>query len=549
MPRLEVKVGPDRFHMEAANVNDFLNPNEINSPYFCGRVLVRILNAPGAQEGQPGREYFQDRTRKFCIQIEGRFRHEWSGDDILFGTDFDKFVPFPRAPFNAGMHVARLIDPCTYYEEHPPSGRPYIMSPYLACMNVFCAWPAPDHMENAVIVYYDQDHEENTAYTVNPLTYEHKHEGDIVPVERLSNRTDSPAPEKSHGWLSNLIRSSHDDRVTDHYWRFVGFRDDPKIGRFLDLLPSSEKQLDQPSASSPSQLNGVQAATEPARPLATAIYPEHANNHQVSPAIVAPRPIVASGGASGSTSAIGSRSATPSSSAITPDSAVSIDSSTVSHPPPQRTGTPSVGKKLASKSHRLWHGIDKNMLVSLGSSKKSSGNDVNRNDLNRPNTPQLPEFSSSTMHHDADWSASFNSAAPITNVDSSLAQAMNRTQISSQSQSVEQQLGPWRFSDPGSDMTEDNAFVFLDKSVSVSGRRRHFANAKNRTDFKYDPNVVYGASFFSNFMDFNTFDLAIGPVRINVSPYFKEMPIRYSLRCKHNEEITFCAIEFRLVDD
>ena len=143
MPHLEVNVGPDRFHMEPCRLNDSRHPHEIDTEHFCGRVLVRILDAPGAKEGEPGREYFNDRSRRFCIQIEGRFKQEWSGDDILFGSDFDKFVPFPRAPFNAGMRVARMIDPCTFYEEHPPSGRPYIMSPYAACMNVFCAWPAP----------------------------------------------------------------------------------------------------------------------------------------------------------------------------------------------------------------------------------------------------------------------------------------------------------------------------------------------------------------------------------------------------------------------
>ena len=33
--------------------------------------------------------------------------------------------------------------------------------------------------------------------------------------------------------------------------------------------------------------------------------------------------------------------------------------------------------------------------------------------------------------------------------------------------------------------------------------------------------VVYGAAFFSDMMDFNTFDLHIGPVRINVARFFK----------------------------
>lgn len=74
MPRLQVMVGPDRFHMEPCRVNDTHRPHEIDTEHFTGRVLVRILDAPGAKEGQEGREYFKDRSRKFCIQIEGRFK-------------------------------------------------------------------------------------------------------------------------------------------------------------------------------------------------------------------------------------------------------------------------------------------------------------------------------------------------------------------------------------------------------------------------------------------------------------------------------------------
>ena len=88
MPHLEVLVGPDRFNLEPCRVNDTLRPHEINTDAFVGRVLVRILDAPGAKEDEPGREYFKDRSRKFCIQIEGRFKgkRKWNGDDIHFGT-------------------------------------------------------------------------------------------------------------------------------------------------------------------------------------------------------------------------------------------------------------------------------------------------------------------------------------------------------------------------------------------------------------------------------------------------------------------------------
>lgn len=574
MPHLEVKVGPDRFHMEPARLNDYLHPHEINTPHFCGRVLVRILDAPGAREGEPGQEYFADRSRKFCIQIEGRFKQEWSGDDIHFGTDFDKFVPFPRAPFNAGMHVARMIDPCTFYEEHPPSGRPYIMSPYVACMNVFCAWPAPNHMEDAVVVYRHTDGKGELEYTTNPATLEHQHDGDVVPVERLEHHPESPMTEKKHGWFSGLRRhTTHDERITDNYWRFVGFQTDPRVRAVLDSHFSSSRSSNSPvSMRSTMSPPPIEPSSQPA-PVA-APQPTPVAAPQPTP-VAAPKPTPVA--------------------APKPMVANKPEPSHTQPPAPTRTGTPSVGKRLASKSQKLWHGIDKNMLVTLGSSSKHAGVTVDRDHVDRPTTPKLPDFDSSTLHHEADWSdPSSQSAAPAPSLaaanlssppgtapvaspvaavsgmspiatapvaarpvappaaspQDSLSHSMESMHVSPTQgeQTVEQQLGPWRFADPGADMVEDNAFVFLNESVSVPHRRKHFADVKNRKDFKYDPNVVYGASFFSNLMNFNTFDLAIGPVRINVSPFFQEMPIRYSLRAKGSEELTFCTISFQLVN-
>ena len=97
MPTLEVRIGPDRFHTEVARLNDTRHPHEIDTEHFTGRVLVRILNAPGAKEGEEGREYFEGRSRKFCIQIEGKFKKPWKGSEVLFGTDFDRWVELPAS--------------------------------------------------------------------------------------------------------------------------------------------------------------------------------------------------------------------------------------------------------------------------------------------------------------------------------------------------------------------------------------------------------------------------------------------------------------------
>lgn len=52
---------------------------------------------------------------------------------------------------NALYHCFR-VDPATFYEEKPPSGRPYIMSPFAGCMNIIAAWPVPERAKDAVCV-------------------------------------------------------------------------------------------------------------------------------------------------------------------------------------------------------------------------------------------------------------------------------------------------------------------------------------------------------------------------------------------------------------
>lgn len=143
--RLRVRIGPHREALEIAHVN--AQPTEIDTEYFVGRVLVRVRDFNGSPNAQDA-AYFAGRSRKFSIQIEGRFKalpgqEPYTGDEIEFGTDFvrlvlrrsadrsqDRLIEFPRALFNAGLRVAKLVDSSVHYEL---SSKPYIMSPYAAC--------------------------------------------------------------------------------------------------------------------------------------------------------------------------------------------------------------------------------------------------------------------------------------------------------------------------------------------------------------------------------------------------------------------------------
>ena len=449
--------------MEPARLNDMQRPHEINTEHFCGRVLVRILDAPGAGPGEPGREYFLGRSRRFCIQIEGRFKRPWTANEVFFGSDFDKFVPFPRAPFNAGMMVAQMIDPCTFYEEHPPSGRPYIMSPYAACMNTFCAWPAPSRLHDAVVV-----HRGTTGGA-----QEHQY-GGIVPLEHVQHNGE---PVKQ-GFLRRVTHfgSSKDDRVTPDYWRFVGFRTNPKVQEFI-LQHSGLQAHDQlPGLASRRLSQGMDPATYAALGI----------NKKDGVAIAGI-----------------DRPGTP----------------RIQDDAPPRVTTPGLGRILS---------LRRKTATPPPAQQVVAPTPAHRPMAIQPGAAEEPEIKLADQ-------VSPPPVSPPTVTDSGVPWRS----------ALDAELGPWRFSDPGSDMLEDNAFIFVDESVSVPQRRHYFADSKHREEFVYDPDVVYGASFFSNMMDFNTFDLNIGPVRINVDPFFRDMPIRYTLRAK-NEDIVFCTISFQL---
>ncbi|GAK62567.1 uncharacterized protein PAN0_001d0767 [Moesziomyces antarcticus] len=596
MPRLKVQVGSDRFHMEDCRLNDTLHPHEIETEHFVGRILVRILDAPGAKQGEQGREYFEGRSRKFCIQIEGRFKQRWNGSDILFGTDFDKFVDFPRAPFNAGMKVAKYIDPCTFYELHPESGRPYIMSPYIACMNTFCAWPAPSRAHDAVVVLR-HTHRANTpdtsraatpiidpeksnnnpqnALVASPHASGDEDEGDIVPRESLDrSRSQSEksaaaaAAKKKKGWFGGFGGGSghaKEERILKKYWRFVGFKDDPRVRALLEAhhakLRSSHSDTDAalhsthtvvrqgsvasvgsndvqhgPGGQTLSVL-GMGKRAEMDRTPDRALTPNHGYGAEDMP--FSPRV------GSGSFADIGAGDI-----AAAPPGDVKDDDAA--------EGTANGPTLVAPKPK---HGVAVPLDEADGpaptpsAAAPSNSGAAASTSAEKPEMPKLERIATA-VRHEMEESAKSDG---LKDGDFKLADTLAHTHLSRSSSAqgrpdappskLDEQLGPWRFADPGTDMIEDNAFIFTTQSLPVPRRRKHFANEKNRLDFHYDPDVVYGASFFTDAMDFNTFNLGIGPVKINVAKWFHDMPVRYTLRSTTDENLTFATISFQLVDE
>ncbi|KAI8444688.1 hypothetical protein BY996DRAFT_2516161 [Phakopsora pachyrhizi] len=85
--------------MQIAHVNDSSNPTVIDSELFVGRVLIKIRDFEGITPdgSNPIRDhvYFDGRSRKFDIQIEGKFKRRpgvplYSGEEVHFGSRFSK---------------------------------------------------------------------------------------------------------------------------------------------------------------------------------------------------------------------------------------------------------------------------------------------------------------------------------------------------------------------------------------------------------------------------------------------------------------------------
>ncbi|KAI5475989.1 DUF1769 family protein [Pseudohyphozyma bogoriensis] len=478
--KLKVLVGPSRFEQEIAWVNNISKPTIIDTPSFAGRVMVYVRDFVGVTpDGSPPTKecsYFDGRSRKFAILIEGRFKHRdgvepYSGDEIHFGSDFD-FLPasFPHGPFNAGMRIAKMVDPATYYEEHPPHGRPYIMSPYAACMNTFCAYPAPSALSRAVLLAH-HDHE-------NPHHENELKDGnlDFVPVEETKGKK----------------------RVARNHWRFLGLKGDPRVDAFVASHAHLLSAAPPPTTGRPRSNTLGTTAKSPSLPLPNA---------------------------------------------TSSNTGTGINTPTGEHVDP-----------TMANSARFWGGIPSDGKGGNGSGintpvKKASGSRFSLATLTRA----LGGDSGAEELHEGDLVT-----GDMLNLASTAAGG------SGSPDAVESELGPWRYGEDGVDALEDTAFVFLDPehTRSVAQRRKWFVSegGKHRKEFKYDPEVVYTASFFTPFCDLNTFDLKMGPVSLNIAQHFTEMPIRYTLRSTRlaprpdgkdgpMEEECFATIAFQLVDE
>lgn len=102
--RVRVSAGPSLQQMRPLSVNDDANPFGVDSDEFSGHVLFRIKGQDqiqGYEEGQrqDGLQVLKDSpwfgnaavagrgdNLLSCLQVVGRFKREWSGDQVVFAV-------------------------------------------------------------------------------------------------------------------------------------------------------------------------------------------------------------------------------------------------------------------------------------------------------------------------------------------------------------------------------------------------------------------------------------------------------------------------------
>eukprot|EP01117_Protostelium_nocturnum_P008591 TRINITY_DN3085_c0_g1_i2.p1 TRINITY_DN3085_c0_g1~~TRINITY_DN3085_c0_g1_i2.p1 ORF type:complete len:188 (-),score=42.70 TRINITY_DN3085_c0_g1_i2:990-1553(-) len=138
--KLLVKAGSNFEDLKILEVNKEGESEQhlsIESPHFSGRVAVRIVGfkgfTPDDKEPIEDSPYFKDNRALNSIQIQGRFKSELNGDDILWGNEFEKELSLPIGATMALKIVKMTLDPTLEADLH--CEKPWAFSPILVSMS------------------------------------------------------------------------------------------------------------------------------------------------------------------------------------------------------------------------------------------------------------------------------------------------------------------------------------------------------------------------------------------------------------------------------
>ncbi|KAG9323549.1 hypothetical protein KVV02_003073 [Mortierella alpina] len=190
--RLRVSAGPspDPKTLKPITVNDDANPLLIETDEFIAQIVVRIrgldktISYHEAQK-QDGLKSLPDSSwfakpggdnNLSSVQISCRFKHEWPGDQIVFGNQFEKPLRLPPLS-SIALRFVQYIDPGLQADIY--SDRPWAFSPLIATMNTVnvTGW----HLDRATQQKIEQEgQEKDKEHLENELPPWPSPEGDHI---------------------------------------------------------------------------------------------------------------------------------------------------------------------------------------------------------------------------------------------------------------------------------------------------------------------------------------------------------------------------------
>ncbi|KAG0334452.1 hypothetical protein BG004_000400 [Podila humilis] len=236
---LKVSAGPSALpkDLQTISVNDDANPVWIENDEFVGQIVVRIKgftnSTPDHDKLTPVMSeslWFQKPggANHICsIQIHGRFKREWTGDQVLFGDQFERPLRLP--PFTStAMKFLHILNPGL--EADLSSARPSAFCPLIGTMNTvrvsdihtsslfFPPWPSKtgDHVEEDTTLLFTPRDNDSTYSSIDGEDQSKKGVLKMTSAERRSYFT-----------KMNHLKS--------HVFRTTDFYDFDFFNQFLDL--------------------------------------------------------------------------------------------------------------------------------------------------------------------------------------------------------------------------------------------------------------------------------------------------------------------------
>lgn len=141
-PRLKVSVGSNNSKSDKINKLVKVNSSStlIENELFGGSVFVKLVDYLGPNDnkdnGKPKPDSISTPSTTFSIMIQGRFKDEPNGNDIVFGNVWNHPIKqwLPYGTSAAVKFAETVVDPTLETDLY--SDEPWALSPFLSTMNL-----------------------------------------------------------------------------------------------------------------------------------------------------------------------------------------------------------------------------------------------------------------------------------------------------------------------------------------------------------------------------------------------------------------------------